>query len=187
LKYEANLNLCHNWFGEQLSNSEPTTSKLVFIVKMGIMKIMNVKEQLQNSLKDAMRSGDTVRKSTLRMALSAIQLAEVEKRGQELDDTAMLAILQKEIKSRNEAIQDAEKAGRPDLIDASKAEVEVLKGFLPEQLSQDEWEELARQVIEEVNATDMRSMGQVMKVLMPRLGGRATGNQASQTVRKLLS
>jgi uncharacterized protein YqeY len=151
------------------------------------MKIMNVKEQLQNALKDAMRSGDTTKKSTLRMALSAIQLAEVEKRGEELDDNAVIAILQKEIKARNESIQDAKKANRPDLMEASQAEVEILKDFLPEQLSQEELETLARQAVEEVGATEMREMGQVMKVLMPRLQGRATGNQASQEVRKLLA
>ena len=162
------------------------SGQLVFRIKMGIMMIMNVKEQIRNALKDAMRSNDKVRKSTLRMALSAIHLAEVDKR-EELDDTAVIAILHKEIKIRNEAIQDAKQAERPDLIEESQAEIEILKAFLPEQLSQEELETLARQAIEEVGATDMRAMGQVMKVLMPRLQGRATGSQASQVVRKLLT
>lgn len=154
---------------------------------MGIMKVMNVKDQLQNALKEAMRAGDSVRKSTLRMALSAIQLVEVEKRDERLDDSAIIAVLQKEIKSRHETIEDAQKSGRIDLIEASQAEIEILKAYLPKQLSQDELDALARQAIEEVGATDMRAMGQVMKVLVPRLQGRATGNQASQAVRKLLA
>ncbi|MBN1147041.1 MAG: GatB/YqeY domain-containing protein [Anaerolineales bacterium] len=147
---------------------------------------MSLKEQLQDALKDAMRANDDLRKRTLRMAISAIRLVEVD-RGAELDDNAVIAILQKEVKSRQEAIEEAHQAGRPELADAAQEEIGVLKGFLPEQLSPEELEQLARQVIEELGITDMRAMGQVMKVLVPRLEGRATGQQANQVVRKLLS
>lgn len=150
------------------------------------MKTMKIKEQLQDSLKDAIRSGDEVRKSTLRLALTAIQLAEVDKGG-ELDDNAVLAILQKEVKAYQEAAEDARRAGRPDLIAASQEEVEVLKAYLPQQYTEQELEELVKEVIEEVGATSLREMGQVMKALMPRLEGRATGQQANQAVRKLLT
>ncbi len=146
---------------------------------------MNVKEKLQKALKDAMRSNDTVNKRTIRMALSAIKLAEVETR-QELDDTAIFAILQKEIKAHEESIEDAKQAARQDLVDNSLAEIEVLRTFLPQQLSQNELEVIVRQTIEEVGASSMRQMGEVMKVLIPRLEGRATGSQASQMVRELL-
>jgi uncharacterized protein YqeY len=97
-----------------------------------------------------------------------------------------MAILQKEIKSRQESIADAQKANRPDLVASSQAEIAVLEGFLPRQLSAQELEEVVRQVIAEVGATTLREMGQVMKVLLPRLQGRATGDQASQIVRKFL-
>jgi uncharacterized protein YqeY len=147
---------------------------------------MSLKEQLHNSLKDAMRAKDDLRKRTLRMAISAIRLAEID-RGNELDDNAVMAILQKEVKSRQESIDEARQAGRPELAEAAQDEIDVLKVFLPEQLSPEEVEELARQVIEEVGATSMREMGQVMKALVPRLEGRATGQQANQAVRKLLS
>lgn len=153
--------------------------------KIGIMKTMKIKEQLQDSLKDAIRSGDNVRKSTLRMALTAIRLAEVDKGG-ELDDNAVLAVLQKEVKAYQEAAEDARRADRPDLIAAAQEEAEVLNAYLPQQFTEQELEELAKEVIEEVGATNLREIGQVMKALMPRLEGRATGQQANQVVRKLL-
>jgi uncharacterized protein YqeY len=148
--------------------------------------MMSIKEQLQSRLKDAMRAGDDLNKRTLRMAISAIRLAEIDK-GSELDDSAVIAILQKEVKSRQESIEEAQQAGRPELADAAQQEIEVLKAFLPEQLSPEELEAMAKQVIAEVGATSMREMGTVMKVLVPRLEGRATGQQANQVVRKLLA
>jgi len=147
---------------------------------------MKFKNQLQNDLQDAMRARDDLRKRTLRMALTAIQLAEVDK-GEDLEDADVLAILQKEVKTRQETIQEAKQAGRPELEADTLAEVQVLEVYLPKQLSQEELEALAQEAIQEVGATEMRQMGQVMKVLMPRLGGRATGEQASQAVRKLLA
>jgi uncharacterized protein YqeY len=148
--------------------------------------MMSIKEQLQTQLKDAMRAGDDLKKSTLRMAISAIRLAEIDK-GSELDDNAILAILQKEVKSRQESIEEAQQANRPELAQAAQQEIEVLKAFLPEQLSSEELEAMAKQVIEEIGATSMREMGAVMKALVPRLEGRATGQQANQVVRKLLA
>lgn len=146
---------------------------------------MTTKEQLEKALKEAMRSGDEIRKRTIRMALSSIKLAEVEKGG-ELEEAAIQAILHKEIKSRREAIADAERAGRPELIAASQEEIAILESFLPQAFSTEELEALARQTIAELNATSLKEMGQVMKALMPRLQGRASGDQASQVVRRLL-
>jgi uncharacterized protein YqeY len=146
---------------------------------------MATKAQLESDLKEAMRANDDLRKRTLRMAISAIRLAEVEK-GAALDENAILAILQKEVKTRQEAIAEARRANRPDLEEASQAEIAVLESYLPKALSPEELENLARQAIAEVGATSPQQMGQVMKVLMPRLQGRATGDQASQVVRKLL-
>ena len=133
-----------------------------------------------------MRSGDEVRKNTIRMVLTAIRLSEVEK-GAVLDEAGLLAVLQKEVKSRRESIADAQRANRSDLVAASEAEITVLETFLPRSMNQDELDDLARQAVAEVGATTIRQMGQVMKVLMPRLQGRATGDQASQAVRKLLN
>ena len=146
---------------------------------------MDIKATLQSDLKDATRSGQETRKSTLRMALSAIKLAEVEK-GANLDEAAYMAVIQKEIKSRRESIADAEKANRPELITQAEEEIKILQGYLPASFSQEELEILAKSAVAEAGATSIREMGQVMKILMPRLQGRATGDQASQVVRKLL-
>ncbi len=147
---------------------------------------MNLKEQLQSDLKDAMRGGDVLRKNTLRMAISAIKLAEIEKNSP-LDEFATLAIIQKEVKSRRESIADAQRANRPDLVQSSEQEIILLEHYLPKAFDPAELEALARQAIQEAGATSLKEMGQVMKVLMPRLQGRATGDQASQVVRKLLA
>lgn len=132
-----------------------------------------------------MRSGDDVRKRTLRMTLSNIHLAEVEKR-RPLEENEVLAVLQKEVKSRQESIQDAEKAARPDLAAESQDEIEILEQYLPRPFTEAELEALAREAIAEVGASSPREMGLVMKVLMPRLEGRATGGEASQVVKRLL-
>lgn len=146
---------------------------------------MSIKVNLENDLKQAMKSGDDLAKRVIRMALSAMKFNEIEK-GAAIDDAGAMAILQKEIKSRKESIADAEKAGRADLISASQAEIALLEKYLPQSLPPEELEALARQAIQEAGATSLREMGQVMKLLMPRLQGRATGDQASQVVRSLL-
>lgn len=146
---------------------------------------MNTKKQLEDALKDAIRARDDVRKRTIRLTLSDIKLAEVEKKRQ-LEDSEVLAIIQKQVKERHDVIEESERANRPDLVASAEEEIVVLEEFLPEQLTNEELEELTRQVIDEVGATSMREMGQVMKVLIPRLEGRASGQEASQMVRKLL-
>jgi uncharacterized protein YqeY len=148
-------------------------------------EIMSIQSELESSLKEAMRSGDELRKRTVRMAIAAIRMAEVEK-GASLDESSAIAILQKEVKSRQEAIDEAQRARRPELAAAAEAEISVLEKFLPQPFSPAELETLARQAITEVGATSPAEMGKVMKLLTPRLQGRATGSQASQVVRQLL-
>jgi uncharacterized protein YqeY len=146
---------------------------------------MTTKVQLEAALKESLRSGDEVRKNTIRMALSAVKLTEIEK-GNPLDEIGIASILQKEVKSRQESIADAQRANRSDLIVAAEAEIAILEGYLPKAMSSEELEALAHQAIQETGATSVREMGQVMKILMPRLQGRASGDQASQVVRQLL-
>ena len=153
---------------------------------MGIMNAMSTKESLQDSLKDALRAGDATRKATLRMALAAVHNAEIEKRG-ELQEPDVLTILQKEVKSRRETAEEARQAGRQDIAEQAEQEIAILEEFLPKPLSREELVELARQAISEVGATSPREMGQVMKVLMPRVKGRADGSEVSQVVRQLLA
>jgi len=147
---------------------------------------MTTTSDLELALKDAMRASDTVRKNTIRMALTAIKLTQVDK-GQPLDETDVNVILQKEVKSRREAIADAEKASRPDLISEAEAEIAVLEEYLPQPLSDAEIESLVRAAIAEVGASSPKEMGAVMKVVMPQVAGRAAGNQVSQVVRQLLA
>ncbi|MDH5507585.1 MAG: GatB/YqeY domain-containing protein [Anaerolineae bacterium] len=146
---------------------------------------MSLKNELENAIKGAMKSGDEVRKVTLRMAMSAVKLAEVETRT-ELDDSAIIALLQKEVKSRREAIADAERAGRQDLKDASEAEIAVLEEFLPKGLSTEELTALVIEAIAEAGANSPAEMGNVMKVIMPKIQGRAEGGQVSKLVSQLL-
>ena len=153
---------------------------------MGIMDQMDTQKQIEKDFKDALRAGDEQRKSTLRMVLSAIKLVEVDKGGP-LEEGEVLVILQKEIKSRRESIADAEKAGRSAMISDLEAEISILEGYLPQALSQEEIEALAKEAIAIEGAASMQDMGKVMKVLMPKVQGRADGSQVSQTVRQLLS
>jgi len=147
---------------------------------------MDIKTQLNESMKDAMRSGDTVRKNTVRMALAAIKQAEVDKRT-ELDETAIIALLQKEIKNRKEAIEEAKKANREDLIKENEAEIAVLEVFLPEAMSADELREIVAAAIAETGASTMADMGQVMKAALPKVAGRAPGGEVSAMVKELLA
>jgi len=94
--------------------------------------------------------------------------------------------LQKEVKTRQDSIEEARRANRDDLIGAANREIAILETFLPKQLSEDELIELARETINETNASGMQAMGEVMKNLMPKLAGRASGQQASKIVRDLL-
>ena len=148
--------------------------------------VMDIKTQLTESMKDAMKSGDEVRKRTTRMALANIKQAEVDKRTA-LDDAAVISLLQKEIKNRREAVDEAKKANRPDLIADNQAEIKVLEAFLPKAMPAEELRTLAQAAIAEVGAASPTDMGKVMKALLPKVAGRAAGDQVSATVKELLT
>jgi uncharacterized protein len=146
---------------------------------------MDTRQKLDAELKDAMRAGDEMRKQNVRMVMSAIRLLEVEK-GAKLDDAGVIAIVQKEVKSRIESMEDAQKANRPDLIEHAQVEMKFLETFLPKQLSEEELAALVKQAIAETGATAPSDMGKVMKALMPKVQGVTTGDQVSKMVRKML-
>jgi hypothetical protein len=146
---------------------------------------MDTKTQLNEAVKAAMKSGDEVTKRTVRMALAAIKQVEIDRRIT-LDEAAVLAIVQKEIKSRKEALEEAKKANREDLASANQAEIEVLMAFLPQGLSADELKALVQAAVAEVGAASPTDMGKVMKVLLPKIAGRAPGDQVSAAVREIL-
>ncbi len=147
---------------------------------------MSIKAQLREDLKDAMRAQDAQRRSALRMVLTAIQLAEAES-PHDLTDDEIVGLVQKEVKRREEAVEMMRQAGRDELVAAEELELEILRGYLPPQLSEDEVRELAQAVIAEVGATSTRDLGRVMGALMPRVQGQVDGRVVNQVVRDLLS
>lgn len=149
------------------------------------MENMSIKNDLQEALKVALKSGQVLRKTTLRMALASIKNAEVEARG-ELDDDLVLNLLQKEVKARQETIEGAQQANRPDLISKAEEEIAILGEFLPQPLSQEELRALVEKAIAESGASSMTEIGKVMGVLMPLIRGKADGKEANQIVRELL-
>jgi uncharacterized protein len=146
---------------------------------------MSIKTQLNESMKDAMKSGDDVRKRTVRMVLAAVKQAEVDKRT-ELDDMAVTGILQKEFKNRREALEEARKANRSDLVEANEAEIKVLETFLPKAMPADELHTLVQDAIRETGASSPADMGKVMKFVMPKVAGRAPNDMVSAAVREQL-
>ncbi len=158
---------------------------LSFLILSSIMTPMTIKTQLNESVKEAMKSGDEVRKRTVRMALAAVKQAEVDKRI-ELDDTAVINVLQKEVKNRRESLEEAKKANRADLVEANEAEIKVLEAFLPKAMPADELRALAQAAIAETGAASPADMGKVMKVVMAKVAGRAPNDMVSVTVRELL-
>lgn len=145
-----------------------------------------LKERIQSNLLDAMRARDETRKSTLRMLTAAIKNAEIEARAP-LDDPAVLAVIQKQVKQRRESILEFEKGGRQDLVDKERAEMEVLETYLPRQASPEEIEAAARRAIAATGAVSVRDIGKVMPILVKEFAGTADGRAINEAVRALLA
>ncbi|MFK5581832.1 GatB/YqeY domain-containing protein [Serinicoccus sp. LYQ131] len=147
-----------------------------------------LKATLQRDLTDAMRARDKVRAGTLRMALTAVTTEEVAGTTQrELSDEDVLRVITKEAKKRREAAEAYTGADRPELAAQEVAELAVLEAYLPVQLSDAELATMAGEAVAEAGATDLRAMGQVMKVLQPRIAGRAEGGRVAAAVKQALS
>jgi uncharacterized protein YqeY len=146
---------------------------------------MSLKERLKADMKEALKSKDKVKLSTIRMINSLIKNAEIEKRG-ELTDDEIVQLLMKYAKQRREAIEMYEKGGRPDLVEKEKAELAVVESYLPEQLSEEELRQIVTQAIQELGATSVKDMGAVMKAVMPKVKGRADGSTVNRIVKELL-
>ena len=136
--------------------------------------------------KDAMKAKDEVRKNTISFARAAIKQYEVDNR-QELDDEGIIAILSKQVKMRKDALSDFEKAGRTDLIDSYKAEIEILNRYLPEQLSEEDILNEVRKTAAELGIEGgKQNMGKLMGPVMAKLKGRADGNAVKKVVTEFL-
>lgn len=147
---------------------------------------MNILNQLNEDMKTAMRAKERDKLTTIRMIKASIQNEEIKK-GAELNDEEILAILSREKKQRLESFTEFEKAGREDLTEKLTAELEVVEKYLPEQLSDEEVRTLVKETIAEVGAESMQDMGTVMSNVMPKLQGRADGDQVNAMVRELLT
>jgi len=146
----------------------------------------NLKHELQNALKIAMKAKDRERRDAIRLLQSAIKQAEIDGRS-ELDDDAILDILRREAKKRRETISELERAGRSGDADSERFELAVTEAFLPRQLSSDELKPIVQGAIAEVGATSLKEMGQVMRAVMPKVRGLADGKTVNAIVRELLS
>lgn len=142
--------------------------------------------RLRDDLKTAMRGGDTVARESIRFLLSGYKNAEIEKLGP-LDADEELKLLQRQVKQRSESIEQFAAAGRTDLVDRERAQLDVIERYLPAQLSDDELTELVAVAVAESGASGPRDMGKVMPLLLPRIGGRADGRRISAAVREQLS
>lgn len=146
---------------------------------------MSLKQKLQEDLKSSMKNKDTVRKSVVTLIRASIKQYEVDNRT-ELSEDGIIDVIAKQLKQRRDALVEFEKAGREDLIKETEAEIEVLKEYLPQQLSEEELEEIVKSTISEVGATSMKDMGKIMSVIQPKVKGRADGKLINKLVKQNL-
>jgi uncharacterized protein YqeY len=139
-------------------------------------------DQILADLKAAMLAKDNLRRDTLRMLKAAIEYAKIEQKKEQLADADVLAVIKKQVKQRQDSIDGFEKGGRTDLADKEKAEMAVLKSYLPEELSPAQLEEIVAGVIAELGASTKADMGKVMKAAQAKVAGRADGRAVSQLV-----
>lgn len=147
---------------------------------------MDIKTKLNDAVKEAMKSGDNLRKQTVRMVLAAVKQAEVDKQTV-LDEMAVTSLIQKEVKNRREAIEEAKKANREDLVEGNESEIKILEEFLPKAMALEELHALVKAAITETGASAPSDMGKVMKVVMPKVAGRAPNDMISAAVKELLN
>ena len=146
-----------------------------------------LKQRISDDMKAAMKSGDTLRRDTLRMLGAAIKNAEIDKRGAALEEADIVALVAREIKHRQESI-DAFRAGnRADLMEKEEAEKKVLEGYMPAQMDRAEIEDLIKKVVAAVGASGPADKGKVMKELMPQVKGKADGKLVNEIVTGLLN
>lgn len=149
---------------------------------------MTLQEQLVNDMKEAMKSGDSVKVSTIRMLKAAIKNKEIEKGGTsyKLSDKEILEVIATAIKQRKDSIEQFTKGNRQDLADKEKKELEILQLYMPPQMSDEDVKAEVKKAIAETSASSQKDMGKVMKVLMPRIAGRADGTVVNRIVRELI-
>ena len=145
-----------------------------------------LKEKLLEDLKNSMKEKNIVRKNVIQMVRAAILQIEKDK-GIEVDDNKILEIIAKEVKTRNDSLEDFEKGGREDLVKQAKEEIEILSEYLPKQLTREELREKLEVIVKEVGATTIKDMGKVMKVAKEQIGTAADGRNINEVVKEILA
>jgi len=139
-----------------------------------------------SDFKESMRQKDSLRKSVITMIRAAIKQAEIDNK-KELNDQEIQEIISKQVKQRKEAMEDFIKGNREDLVEQTKAEIEILTGYLPRQLTEEEIFQVVKQVIDETGASSIKDMGKVMPAVMEKVKGQADGKTVNSIVKQLLS
>ena len=139
-------------------------------------------DKIAADMKEALRANAAARLSTLRMLKSAVEYYKIEKKQEKLTDADVVVVIKKQVKQRQDSIEGFEKGGRTDLVEKEKAELTVLKSYLPEEIPQAQLEEIVKAVIAEVGATTKTDMGKVMKAVQAKVAGRADNRLVSQIV-----
>ena len=147
---------------------------------------MNLNDRIMNDLKDAMKNKDSFKLGVIRMVKGAIQLEKINKK-RELNDDEVIDVISKQIKLRKDSINEFEKAGRTDLVDTTKQEVDVLNEYMPEQLTEDEVNKIIDEAFSKINPTSQKDMGLIMKEVTPRVKGKADMGDVSKIIREKLS
>ncbi|MFA6599409.1 MAG: GatB/YqeY domain-containing protein [Candidatus Omnitrophota bacterium] len=143
-------------------------------------------QKLSEDIKEAMKSKDVDRLSTLRLVKAAITSYQIERKQEALEEADILQILQKQAKQRRESIESFEKAGRTELADKEKRELSILESYLPEQLSPEKLQSILEEAIRQCGATSRKDAGKVMKEVMPKVKGKADGKAVNELLAKLL-
>jgi len=145
-----------------------------------------LEERLVQEMKEAMKSNDKLRLSTIRMIRSTVKNKEIELR-KPLDDEAIQKVIQGMVRKGEESLEQFKLGGRMDLVEKESKEIEILKSYLPQSLTQEEMIKIVDQTIQEVQATSLKDLGKVMKSVMPKLQGKADGKLINQLVKERLS
>ncbi len=147
---------------------------------------MSLKKRLMEDLKTSMKNKDKIKKNAITLIRSSIKQQEVDTR-KDLNDEDIIEIMSKQIKQKKNSIEDFRKGNREDLIELTKEEISILENYMPEQLSDDELEDIVKKAIEETKAETKRDIGKVMSQVMPLVKGRADGNQVNKIVMRYLN
>ncbi len=148
---------------------------------------MNLYQRIESDMKAALKEGDSIKLSVVRMVISAVKTFAIEKNIKQPEETDILQIIQRQIKQHKESIESFEKGKRQDLADKEARELKILEAYMPQQLSEEELLVLIKEAISETGATSKSEVGRVMKIVMEKVKGRSDGKTVNQLVMRLLN